>query len=417
VIVRTVTGAAELEPAGWDRMLGPGDLYLSSRWLGVVERVGGLRPSYLLAVEDAGRAPGASDHPGRAPGASDHPGRAPGASEDAGASAQALAGLTVHELRPESPPWPFYRLDLLLPHLLRKAAGPEGQVPAGLAATAGRTMPMALLGGRQPAHQRLLVRPGLDEREAGGAAGAVLDAAMDLAAAGGVRTASFLYVDAGDRRLRGLLDRGGFETFPSATAAVMPIPWDDLSGYLRSFRGHRRRRIESERRRLAAAGITFHDRAVEDPLIPELAALEVQHEARYGVEDTVEQASRAYRLVNEAMGGSVRALTAEAGGRVRAFVVVVPWHDELFLRQAGFDYAFQGRLPLYFGLVFYHVIEYAIAHGIRTVYYSIESERAKASRGCRLVPQIAYVRALDPDLAPGLAAVAGHLRSAPAGPA
>lgn len=392
MVVRTVDGAAELERAGWDGLLGAGDLYLSSRWLGLIERVGGVRPSYLLATGDLGGGGPSTGSPG---------------------GDRALAGLAVHDLGPEAPPWPFYRLDLLLPHLLRKAAGPGGEVRADLAEVAARTLPMALCGGRQPAHQRLLVRPGLDPRVADEAAGAVFDAAMDLAAGRDLRTVSFLYVDAGDRRLRGLLERGGFETFPSATAAVMPIPWDDFSGYLASFGGHRRRRIESERRRLAAAGITFHDRAVEDPLIPELAALEVEHEAKYGVLDTVEQASRGYRLVNDVLGGSLRALTAEAGGRVRAFVVVVRWRDELYLRQAGFDYGFQGRLPLYFGLVFYHVVQYAIAHGFRTVYYSIESERAKASRGCRMVPQIGYVRALDPALAPGLAALAAHLRSAP----
>jgi len=96
------------------------------------------------------------------------------------------------------------------------------------------------------------------------------------------------------------------------------------------------------------------------------------------------------------------ALTAEQGGKIRAHIVTMRWDDHLILRSAGFDYEFKGKLPLYYGLAFYHVVEYALATGVREVSYSIESTAAKRSRGCRLVDEYGLARGLDDEAAGAL---------------
>lgn len=67
------------------------------------------------------------------------------------------------------------------------------------------------------------------------------------------------------------------------------------------------------------------------------------------------------------------ALTAEQGGKIRGYVITVRWRDALLLRSARFDYEFKDRLAPYYGLVFYHVEDYALTSPARRVFYSIES--------------------------------------------
>lgn len=103
-------------------------------------------------------------------------------------------------------------------------------------------------------------------------------------------------------------------------------------------------------------------------------------------------------------------LTAEQDDKIRGYVIAVRWRDALILRSAGFDYAFNGKLPIYYGLLFYHVVDYALANGIRQVYYSIESTEAKQSRGCRIIEEYGMACGLDDQAA---AALRQMLRAGP----
>lgn len=80
----------------------------------------------------------------------------------------------------------------------------------------------------------------------------------------------------------------------------------------------------------------------------------------------------------------------------------------MYARQAGFDYEAQGRLPLYFGLVYYELLRTAMAEGLTHIHYSTGSDRAKLLRGCVPRRQIAYVKARHPQEAEPLARLAAH---------
>jgi len=372
--IEILTAATELDRCGWDdRLLRSSDFYQSSTWLKAVESVNSLPRYYLVATDRNG---------------------------------QALAGLAAHVMSRQAPPYTFYRLDLALPRL---AARPD-RAELGIAGVAGREaltlMPHLLLGGRQAAHTRLLLADGLTPAERTEAIAALLDEAERLAGSVGARAMAFMFVDEGSWLLAELAGRG-YLSFRHATAGVMDIDFTSFDGYLERFSAHRRQRIRSERRAFAAAGVTFHRRAMPD-VIDEITPLAMALEWRYGpTDDSVADARRGHQVISDALGDRAVVLTAEEGGKIRGFVLALHWQDAMVLRSAGFDYDYQGRLPLYYGVVFYQAVDYALAAGVRQIYYSIEASEAKRSRGCRMIDEYSMVLALDPEASGSLRQVLG----------
>jgi predicted N-acyltransferase len=252
-----------------------------------------------------------------------------------------------------------------------------------------------LCGSRRPGHTRLLLRPELDEATRRELARQALHEAEALAHERGVASLSFLYVDEDDRLLRDALIESDYLEFPSATAARLDVPLD-FDGYLQRFERERRRTIQKERKKLAAAGIAYRALPLTEELIETILPQELALYDRYGTEFPAADAARLHRSVAALLGERVQVLTAQQDGQIRGFVVCIRWRNTLFGRQVGFDYAFQGRLPLYFGLGYYALVEYAAAQGVRHIEYGIGSERAKALRGCALRQQYGYVKALTP---------------------
>ncbi len=372
--IEILTAATELASCGWDdRLLRSGDFYQSSTWLKAVESVNSLPRYYLVATDDQG---------------------------------QALAGLSAHLMSRDAPPYTFYRLDLVLPRL---AARPDRDA-LGFVGVRGREplvlMPHLLLGGRQAAHTSLLLADGLPEPVRAEAIAALLDGAEALGRSIGAKALAFMFIDAGSWLLGELAGRG-YLAFRHATAGVMDIDFTSFDGYLARFSSHRRRRIGSELRSMAAAGVTFSRRRFAD-VLDEIAPLGMALEARYGpTDDSVADARRGYEVISDALGEQAVVLTAEEGGKIRGFALGLHWQDALVLRAAGFDYDFKGKLPLYYGLVFYHAVSYALAEGVRRIYYSIEATQAKRSRGCRMIPEYGMVRGLGEEARGALSEVLG----------
>lgn len=360
--IEILNAASELGQCGWDdRLLHSNDFYLSSAWLGVLETVSSVPPFYLTATDDHGRV---------------------------------MAGLAAHLLDRDTPPWDFYRID----RVLRRLAAMPDRDARGIAGVRAREpvtlMPSLLLGGRHTSHSRLLLAPGLPEAAQQEATDALLDEARRLGSDLGARSLAFMFVDEDDR-LRDDLEQRGYLSFLHAEAGVMDIDFATFDEYLGRFSPHRRRRIGKELRSFAEAGVVFSHHPLGE-VIEEITPLGMALEYRYGVDgDTVAAAQKSLQIVSAAFGERAVALTAEQDGKIRGYVLAVRWNDVLVLRSAGFDYDYKGRLPLYYGVVFYNVVKYALASAVRQVLYSIESAEAKKSRGCRIIDEYGMVSGLD----------------------
>lgn len=354
--LRLSTSLPAVRTAGWDDLAGTFDLYASTSWLSVEERIASGPVTYVLGSQEG----------------------------------RLLAGLPCYVLGPETPPWPFARVDAFIARLLRE----RGRDVAPVAARLAKALPTVLCGGRRPGHARLLVSEGLDAAERRRRAGEVLEEAEAFARSSGAASVSFLYVDEDDRDLREALLERGYAEFPSAVASRLAVP-PDFDTYLQGLGADRRNMVRRERKRLGVAGIEYRAQPLSEALLAEILPLELALCAKYGVEFSPADATRLHRAVAAELGERAQVLTAERDGKVRGFLVLIRWRDTLFGRQAGFDYEFQGDLPLYFGLIFYAAIEYAITVGARHIEYGLGSEQAKALRGCLQRRQYGYLKVFE----------------------
>lgn len=365
--------AARLAGAGWDELLGPGDGPLSTGWLRLVESSLAQRPVYLTAGEPA------------------------------------AAGLPGYVIRPGDAVLEFARPDLVLARVLEAA----GLLDADARALLAGLMPTLSCGARQVGFSRLARRPG----EPRPPVADLLESAAEHAAKAGAASMSMLYVDASDDQLCTALARAGFAAFPSEPGAVLDVTWTDFDGYLATLPGTRRVKARRERRRVAAAGIQVRVRQNSAELAPLLAPLNNNLMSKYGARVPVAQTERSLRGLARNLGEAALVVTAETQDRVVGFMTVARWRDELYTLSGGFDYERTQGVPLYFDVVFYEIADYAARNGCRLIDYGCGALDTKLSRGCRAVPHLAFVHALDPGARKALHDLADRLRQTPPGPA
>ena len=345
----------QLERTGWDSLCARGDFYQSPEWLALVEEwIRGI-PIYLVARAPDGGPP--------------------------------LAGLACYSFGETTFP-PLVRVDRVL----------SRSVPAanGRAALARDLLPSLHCGGRQMCYSGLLLSSRIPAQERRRVADRMLAAVERVARELGAGSISFPYVARDDELLRDRLAANGYTEFFSDYRSHLELDCTDFEGYLAGFNQHRRTSIRRELRRLEAAGLHYEERPLSEAVVAELAALEDNLLRRYGVRRTTGQVSRTLRDLARRFESMGVVLAAVHGTKTRGFAALVRWRDELYVRDVGFDYDFQAKLPLYFGVAFYEPVRYALRHNLRHIEYGPGSDATKASRGCRVIELFGYVRALRP---------------------
>jgi len=358
-----LTNVADALEHGYGRLHDPDDLYHSPRWLEIEQEIKVARPFHVLCMPQADR--------------------------------QAVAagwGLMVDD---SSISWPFMRVDMVLSRLLG-----ERQIPraAGDEVTVRSLLPQAYLGALRGGTTRLQIDRSLSGPLARRAIGEVLDGVETLAREVKIRSITWLYVPHDDALLRDVLRERGYAEFgPTLHASAYRVTGRTFDDYLSGFRQHRRARIRWERRKIASSDVELGVEALTPDLIEEMLPLEAQLFGKYGHESyPADTMRRQQRLVLSRFGRSIQVMTARAAGALRGYTAFIRMNHTLYSRDGGFDYAWQGRLPLYFELLFYSPIEFAMRSGIREINYSYGSEQTKASRGCDVARRVGYVKALDP---------------------
>ncbi|MFF1560699.1 GNAT family N-acetyltransferase [Streptomyces sp. NPDC058279] len=336
----------------WDALLGPRGFYAASPWLRHAQATADPAPYYFTASRD-GRAVGVL------PGYPLHPGT----------------------------PFVFCSPGRVVDTIHREATG-EG------APWAAELLPALACGGRNPSHTKAGLAGDLGPDEQHQVLSALVEAAEEEARQVGLEAVSFLYVDEDDAPLRAVLDERGYAALPGQSAYSLAVPEQDgFDAYLARFDTRRRGKLNRELRALDDAGVSYRTQPLTEPLIEELAPLELALYAKYGTPADADAFKAVLRSVAANTASAARVTTAHVEGRLAGFALTFTHRGELYARQAGFDYAVQGRIPLYFGLVYYELLRLALREGISHIHYSTGSDRAKLSRGCTPRRQIAYVKA------------------------
>ena len=280
----------------------------------------------------------------------------------------------------------FCRIDRALLNLTR-------ELHVDLRSDLTHLLPNLLCGGWALMNSRALTRKGLGPAKYEQILSASIAEAIALAHESSASTMWFPFVDARDRVLRSSLIEAGFIELPAPARYLLDVRWDSFDDYVRAQDRRGRSSIRSDRRKLTAGNVLFRFSTLTPDVVPRLVDFALATAIKYESRITREAIER--RLRTSASNPQLPALllSAERDGRLIAFGVDYRWKDHLYAGMVGFDYDAQGRLPLYFGQI-YAEVEYAIAHGIDVIDYSLGSGATKQSRGCREIVQRAYVKPL-----------------------
>jgi uncharacterized protein len=356
--IRTVSRSADLPRRGWDDLTGPGDIYLTCRWLDIVEATAGVPMTYLWL--ESGGIP--------------------------------VAGLPT-ALATSDVPWALGRPDVVLRNSVAAALPGSAEFMRALGGDpAGRLMPTLLAGGRHVGGTRALYSAKATEADLE----ALVDGAEALARQSDAATVCFLYLDDTDRELGRILERRGYQAYVSGEYSVLHVPADGYPGYRAALPHKRRISVAAERGRIRQAGIQVSLESLRDADLPRLAELESELLAKYDIDLRPEYLLGLLRQVGDCFGDDAFAVVARAEGAIRGFALILRGNNAWIARQTGYDYSYQQRTrtPLYFEVLYYRLIEEAAAAGVRTIHYGLGSGQTKRSRGCSTTYQRCWTRFL-----------------------
>ncbi|MET9803537.1 GNAT family N-acetyltransferase [Streptomyces sp. NPDC006368] len=365
-----VTVGRALEEGGterWDELLGPRGFYAASPWLRHAQATADPAPYYFTAA----------------------------------VSGEVVGVLPAYPLH-SGTPFVFCSPGRVVDTIHRAATGEAAPWAAEL-------LPALACGGRNPSHTKAGVARELGPDGQRETLTALVEAAEAEAWDADMESVSFLYVDEDDTLLRSVLDGRGYAAMPGQTAYSLTVPKEGgFDAYLSRFGSHRRRNITREMRLLDAAGVSYRTQPLSEGLIDELVPLELALYAKHGTPADPDAFRSVLRSVSVNAASAARVTTAHLEGRLAGFALTFTHRGELYARQAGFDYDAQGRVPLYFGLVYYELLRLALSEGLTEIHYSTGSDQAKLSRGCTPRRQIAYVKARRGERQARLALLAEH---------
>jgi hypothetical protein len=377
--VATTSDLAQLAGMGWQELVGDGDFYASLPWLAYRE----ISPPYGKVTYHVAL----DEH------------------------ALPVAGLATALYSSDVGHVRFTRADLVLAAALERNG-------LGCLKTNAELMPNLYCGAPQIGFSRPVFRPELNLATRERAIEALLWAVEKSAAEKDAASIAFLYVDEEDLMLRRALTRDGYHEFLTTEHSVLSIDWTDFETYLGSVRHKRRYAVRREMRELNAAGVELRVEPLTEAVAAEIAPLidnlDRKYASREGVSEPRDHAEIARLTTSlnqriQMLGEDALVSVGVADGAVRGAAMLYRSGRHLFARDIGFDYAYQGPLPLYFGVLFYSPIAYAIAVGIRRIDYGIEFASEKTSRGCRASRQYGYIYSSDTVLQEHLRSVASKL--------
>jgi len=347
--VRPVADAAGLPAVGWDGLLGAEDFFQTSRWLAVQERNSGTTMDFLVQHREE----------------------------------KPVAAL-VTAWADDSVPWLLARPDAMLSRALEDGGPPEA---AAVLAEVAQGDPASLLpslvcGGRHLGRTRTLAGPDALPADVE----ALVVRAERLASERGAASVCFPHVDVRDAELVDLLRARGYRSHLAAHYAWLPIPPGGWDQFLAEMSKHRRRRVRLERRALAEAKVEVHLEPLTKALAPRLGELDCNLLRKYGNPASPEHSAGLLSWISEVMGDDAMVSVARKDGAIIGFGMVLRsrarGEEQWFGHRAGFDYDAQGKLPLYYDVLYYRVLEAAAREGVSVLHAGIGSVEAKLARGC-----------------------------------
>lgn len=200
---------------------------------------------------------------------------------------------------------------------------------------------------------------------------------------------SFLFVSEFDKRLITRLENLGYHKFLFWTPMLyLDVCWRSFEDYLKSFDCHMRKNIRREIKKCSDNGVTIEEVTEFKKLSMILSDLSLTLFLKYN-----KWAQRLEPRFFESLSDYAKANTivflARKKDVVVGFSLCLRKGETLDVFLCGFNYELQSKSDLiYFNLLYYTPIKWAIQEGIRKMYYRWGSEKGKYKRGCK--PEMIY---------------------------
>lgn len=207
----------------------------------------------------------------------------------------------------------------------------------------------------------------------------------------GCRSSSLLYATDEQATVIGPAARArGHVPAVLGAESVLRLDAPDWDTYLAGLVSRKRQRVKSELRAYAGAGFRTVVREGPGALSDAIVDLQVALRAKYGLPGGRARVQRDFDALRETVGDSCLVFSAERDGETLGFVLYLRAGRSLYGRTAGFD-ADRAK-GVYFALTYHETIRWALAHGVREIWYGLAAYEAKRLRGCDLEARHGWFR-------------------------
>ena len=255
-------------------------------------------------------------------------------------------------------------------------------------------LPARLAGGPYDGHTGALTLPSLGDESRREVVSRLFAEAEDIARRNDERSVVCRCVDSGDILLRDVLRDHGYREIPGPDHFVLASPPGGLEGYTHSFPSRYRNMVRRDLRKLREGGVAITVEPLTPDLIRTVAPLIVNLQNKYDIDEDCDSVTATLGLLCKAVKQSIYGVVARVGDRIVGFMELIVHRGNAWARHAGFDYEASGVLPVYFGVVFYGVMDFAAEHSLQVLDYSFMTEDAKLSRGCEARTTVRVLKAV-----------------------
>src|ERR1039458_9170616 len=255
-------------------------------------------------------------------------------------------------------------------------------------------LPARLVGGPYESRTGALTLPSLGDEARIRVVSRLFAEAEDIARRNDERSVVCRCVDGGDTFLRDVLRDRAYREIPGPDHFVLVPPPGGLDGYIDSLPSRYRSKVRRELRKLRDGGVAITVEPLTPDLIRTVAPLVVNLLNKYDIDEDCDSVTASLGLLRKAVKQSTYGVVARVGDRVVGFNELILYRGNAWTRHIGFDYEAQGTLPVYFGVFFYGVMDFAAEHGLRVLDYSFKTEDAKRSRGCEARATVRLLKAV-----------------------
>jgi predicted N-acyltransferase len=255
-------------------------------------------------------------------------------------------------------------------------------------------LPARLAGGPYESRTGALTLPSLGEEARREVVSRLFAEAENIARRNDERSVVCRCVDGGDTLLRDVLRDRGYREIPGPDHFVLVPPPGGLDGYIDSLPSRYRTKVRRELRKLREGGVAITVEPLTPDLIRTVAPLIANLQNKYDTDADCDSITASLGLLRKALKQSIYGVVARVGDRVVGFNELVVYRGNAWTHHAGFDYEAQGTLPVYFGVFFYGVMDFAAERGLRVLDYTFKTEDAKRSRGCETRTTVRLLKAV-----------------------